>query len=131
MKFYCNHCEQKLEAPEEIFGTEIACPACEQIVLVPFKDNSIEISSENHSVSIERGDDESITTQEPVPDTQVGIQRNKFKVSKNSTNNFRSSRQKPPSKPNNKKRTALLLSVIICLTVGTYSFSKIETNTND
>lgn len=127
MKFYCNHCEQKLEAPEEIFGTEIACPACEQIVLVPFKDNSIEISSENHFVSFARGDDESITTQEPVPDTQLGIQRNKIRVSKNS----RPSRQKQSSQSNNKKRTVLLLSAIICLTFGTYSFLKIKTNTND
>ena len=131
MKFYYNHCEQKLEAPEEMFGTEIACPACEQIVLVPFKDNSIEISSENHSVSFARDDDESITTQEPIPDTQLGIQRNKIKVSKNSRNNSRSSRQKQSSQSNNKKRAALLLSAIICLTFGTYSFSKIETNTND
>ncbi|MDD7983967.1 DUF1588 domain-containing protein [Lentisphaera marina] len=35
IKFYCQHCEQKLSATEEIFGTNIHCPACNNLILVP------------------------------------------------------------------------------------------------
>ncbi len=34
-KFYCRNCNQKLEAPEELYGSEIECPQCEQILTVP------------------------------------------------------------------------------------------------
>ncbi|EDM29316.1 hypothetical protein LNTAR_23039 [Lentisphaera araneosa HTCC2155] len=35
IKFYCEHCTQKLSATEEIYGTEIQCPSCSHNILVP------------------------------------------------------------------------------------------------
>ena len=35
IKFYCQHCEQKLSATKEIFGTNIQCPSCSNLILVP------------------------------------------------------------------------------------------------
>ncbi len=35
IKFQCQECEQPLEAPEEMAGDVIECPACEQNITVP------------------------------------------------------------------------------------------------
>lgn len=35
IKFNCPHCEQHLEAPGEMAGTELSCPACEKDIRVP------------------------------------------------------------------------------------------------
>ncbi len=46
-KFYCRNCNQKLEAPEELYGSEIECPQCEQILTVPDPRIMIEKPPEN------------------------------------------------------------------------------------
>ncbi len=33
--FECPHCQQSLEAPEDMAGETIACPACEQPIQLP------------------------------------------------------------------------------------------------
>lgn len=35
ISFACPHCDQHLEAPEDMAGTEIACPACSGVITVP------------------------------------------------------------------------------------------------
>ena len=34
-KFYCRNCNQKLEAPEELYGEEIICPHCAMAIRIP------------------------------------------------------------------------------------------------
>lgn len=36
-KFNCKHCGQSLEAPEDMAGDLIDCPACSQVIEVPFR----------------------------------------------------------------------------------------------
>lgn len=38
LKFACPHCRQHLEAPAEMFGTDIACPSCNKGIQVPWPD---------------------------------------------------------------------------------------------
>lgn len=49
-KFYCSHCGQHIDAPDELAGTNAICPSCEgriEVPLLPLTDNSIkEISSQ-------------------------------------------------------------------------------------
>ncbi len=35
IKFNCSHCQQHLECDEEFAGSEIPCPACQGLTLVP------------------------------------------------------------------------------------------------
>jgi DNA-directed RNA polymerase subunit RPC12/RpoP len=35
IKFQCSHCQQRLECDEEFGGSEIPCPACNELTLVP------------------------------------------------------------------------------------------------
>jgi len=42
MKFECPKCSQPLEAPEEMAGGVIACPACEGEIAVPEKEKEAE-----------------------------------------------------------------------------------------
>ena len=41
IKFYCQHCEQKLSAPSELAGTEIECPRCKNDTLIPPEKESV------------------------------------------------------------------------------------------
>ena len=35
MKFHCEHCEQRIDAPDELAGTDADCPACGEAITVP------------------------------------------------------------------------------------------------
>jgi formylglycine-generating enzyme required for sulfatase activity len=35
LKFDCPHCNQSLEAPEELFGQSVDCPACKGLIVIP------------------------------------------------------------------------------------------------
>jgi DNA-directed RNA polymerase subunit RPC12/RpoP len=35
IKFKCSHCEQRLECDEQYAGSQIPCPACHGLTLVP------------------------------------------------------------------------------------------------
>jgi len=35
IKFTCIHCEQHLEAPNDMAGDRVSCPACSKMLLVP------------------------------------------------------------------------------------------------
>jgi len=34
-KFYCRNCDQKLEAPESLYGKDVTCPQCGQDIKIP------------------------------------------------------------------------------------------------
>ncbi|MBN2643258.1 MAG: protein kinase [Victivallales bacterium] len=48
-KFYCRNCNQKLEAPKELYGAEIDCPQCAASLKVPDPEIMIEKQPEDLS----------------------------------------------------------------------------------
>lgn len=48
-KFYCRNCNQKLEAPKELYGVEIECPQCSTTLKVPDPEIMIEKQAEDLS----------------------------------------------------------------------------------
>ncbi len=61
INFDCPHCGQNLDAPEDMNGWEIECPACSRAIRIPFPEKKRET-----------GIIETDTSQKPAPDDDKG-----------------------------------------------------------
>lgn len=47
IKFQCLHCKQSFEAPQDMVGIEVDCPACQQKIVVPTTQKQVVYSSQH------------------------------------------------------------------------------------
>ena len=85
MKFECTHCDQKIDAPEELAGTEAKCPNCGGTIDIPdapsresSEDRLAPKSSKSQSVdqsTIQNNQDKSLSSQD-----RAGVVKYRFGI---------------------------------------------------
>lgn len=49
MKFFCKYCQQKLDAPQELYGCEVACPSCGELISITVSNDCCELTELENS----------------------------------------------------------------------------------
>ncbi|WDE99351.1 DUF1592 domain-containing protein [Lentisphaera profundi] len=133
IKFYCQHCEQKLSATKEIFGTNIQCPSCNNLILVPEAPEAL--SSEQIEAKATANEDlaisEEIENNNPIEDNIRLRKKRKKSFSTRSKTSINKSSLKPKSPTSkelikkNKRPLPLILGIlIVVLITGGFFFKE-------
>jgi len=49
MKFFCKYCQQKLDAPQELYGCEVAYPSCGELISITVSNDCCELTELENS----------------------------------------------------------------------------------
>jgi hypothetical protein len=125
IKFYCPHCEQKLSATKEIFGTNISCPSCTSLILVPLGNEhpsnaETELSLLNEtSTELESISEEPSTESEEFtsPKDQNSSRKKSFSTGKKQSFS-RTKLRTPRTTAKKKKSLSLIIGLFILSLIG-------------
>jgi hypothetical protein len=108
MNFFCKYCQQKLDAPRELYGCKVDCPSCGKLISIAVSNDCCELTELENSDEPSAG-----ASVEKFPDKKINAQPKSSprKRTKKFTAVNRKKSCAPPKSANNKKKSSSTYAV--------------------